>query len=120
MNKCGIVDHFNFCLQSTVVTDLCQLGELDSDMADITQSLPAESLLGGEDEEGELPLGETDLSFRKLGGVVSVEHDCISASSHIASSLGINPHTLQVNDMTTITYRKSKQNQKKCLLLLCL
>lgn len=112
VNKHGIVDHFNFCLQSTVVTDLCRLGELDSDMADITQSLPAESVLGGEDEEGELPLGETDLSFGKLGGVVSVEHDCISASSHIASSLGINPHTLQVNDMTSITCRKSKQKQK--------
>ncbi|XP_011615072.2 nuclear pore complex protein Nup98-Nup96 isoform X2 [Takifugu rubripes] len=81
--------------QSTVVTDLCQLGELDSDMADITQSLPADSMLGGEDE-GELPLKEMDLSFGKLGGVVSAEHDCISASSHIASSLGINPHTLQI------------------------
>uniref|UniRef100_H3CQG4 Nuclear pore complex protein Nup98-Nup96 n=1 Tax=Tetraodon nigroviridis TaxID=99883 RepID=H3CQG4_TETNG len=61
--------------QSTVVTDLFRLGELDSDMADITQSLPAESM---------------------LGGVVSSEHDCVTASSHIASSLGINPHTLQI------------------------
>ncbi|CAF97362.1 unnamed protein product, partial [Tetraodon nigroviridis] len=81
--------------QSTVVTDLFRLGELDSDMADITQSLPAESMLGGEDD-CELPLGDTDVSFGKLGGVVSSEHDCVTASSHIASSLGINPHTLQI------------------------
>uniref|UniRef100_A0A8D3BN44 Nuclear pore complex protein Nup98-Nup96 n=1 Tax=Scophthalmus maximus TaxID=52904 RepID=A0A8D3BN44_SCOMX len=42
------------------------VAELDSDMADITQSLTL------------------------------AEHDGISASSHIASSLGINPHTLQI------------------------
>lgn len=89
-------------------------------MADITQSLPADSMLGGEDE-GELPLKEMDLSFGKLGGVVSAEHDCISASSHIASSLGINPHTLQVNVMSSITDKKSRQKSSdKCLLLLCL
>lgn len=89
-----------------MVTDLLRLGELDSDMADITQSFPAESMLGGEDD-GELPLGETDVSFGKLGGVVSAEHDCVSASSHIASSLGINPHTLQVNYMPSATDRNS-------------
>lgn len=87
-----------------MVTDLFRLGELDSDMADITQSLPAETMLGGEDD-GELPLGETDMPFGKLGGVVFNEHDCISASSHIASSLGINPHTLQVNYMPSATDR---------------
>lgn len=96
------------CFQSNVVTELFRLGELDSDMADITQSLPAESMLGGEDD-GELPLGETDMSFGKLGGVLSSEHDCISASSHIASSLGINPHTLQVNYMPSATDRNSKK-----------
>lgn len=96
-----------------MVTDLFRLGELDSDMADITQSLPAESMLGGEDD-GELPLGETDMSFVKLGGVVSSEHDCMSASSHIASSLGINPHTLQVNYMPPASDGNSrKQNIQK-------
>lgn len=94
-----------------MVTDLFRLGELDSDMADITQSFPAESMLGGEDD-GELPLGETDMSFGKLGGVVSSEHDCISASGHIASSLGINPHTLQVNYMPSATDRNSKKQNK--------
>lgn len=101
-----------------MVTDLCRLGELDSDMADITQSLPADSMLGGEDE-GELPLKEMDLSFGKLVGVVS-EHDCISASSHIASSLGINPHTLQVNVMSSITDKRSRQKQSEKYLLLSL
>uniref|UniRef100_A0A672Y6M6 Nuclear pore complex protein Nup98-Nup96 n=1 Tax=Sphaeramia orbicularis TaxID=375764 RepID=A0A672Y6M6_9TELE len=47
------------------------VAEVDSDMADITQSFPTESL-------------------------ISAEHDSLSASTHIASSLGINPHTLQI------------------------
>lgn len=94
-----------------MVTDLCRLGELDSDMADITQSLPAESMLGGGADDGELLLGEADMSFGKLGGITSAEHDCISASSHIASSLGINPHTLQVNVILSAPDRKSQQNQ---------
>uniref|UniRef100_A0A3Q3E3G4 Nuclear pore complex protein Nup98-Nup96 n=1 Tax=Labrus bergylta TaxID=56723 RepID=A0A3Q3E3G4_9LABR len=47
------------------------MAELDSDMADITQSFPTESL-------------------------ISAEHDSVSTSGHIASSLGINPHTLQI------------------------
>lgn len=64
--------------------------ELDSDMADITQSI-----LGGE-EDVELPAVEMDTFSGKLDGLISAEHDGISASSHIASSLGINPHTLQV------------------------
>uniref|UniRef100_A0A8C9Y0N5 Nuclear pore complex protein Nup98-Nup96 n=1 Tax=Sander lucioperca TaxID=283035 RepID=A0A8C9Y0N5_SANLU len=58
--------------QSTVVVDLPGgVAELDSDMADITQSFPTESL-----------------TYAELNGV--------SASSHMASSLGINPHTLQI------------------------
>lgn len=72
------------------------VAELDSDMADITQSLLTESMLGGE-EGGELPAGETDASGGRFGGLIPTEHDGVSASSHIASTLGINPHTLQVN-----------------------
>lgn len=64
-------------------------------MADITQTLPTDSLLGGE-EDGDLLPGEMDTMGGKLGGLPSVVHDCISTSSHMASSLGINPHTLQV------------------------
>uniref|UniRef100_A0A4W6F9F7 Nuclear pore complex protein Nup98-Nup96 n=1 Tax=Lates calcarifer TaxID=8187 RepID=A0A4W6F9F7_LATCA len=60
--------------QSTVVDLPGGVAELDSDMADITQSFPTESL-------------------------ISAEHDGISASSHIASTLGINPHTLQVESV---------------------
>ncbi|KAM9348606.1 nuclear pore complex protein Nup98-Nup96 [Symphorus nematophorus] len=82
--------------QSTVVVDLPGgMAELDSDMADITQSFPTESMLGGE-EDSELPAGDMDTSGGKLGGLISAEHDGVSASSHIASSLGINPHTLQI------------------------
>lgn len=69
--------------------------ELDSDMADITQGFPSESMLGG-DEDRDL-VGDMDGLGGKLGGLSSAEHDGISASSHIASSLGINPHTLQVH-----------------------
>ncbi|TKS83411.1 Nuclear pore complex protein [Collichthys lucidus] len=76
--------------QSTIVMDLPGGDELDSDMADITQSI-----LGGE-EDAELPAGEMDTFSGKLDGLISAEHDGISASSHIASSLGINPHTLQI------------------------
>ncbi|XP_070838851.1 nuclear pore complex protein Nup98-Nup96 isoform X2 [Chaetodon trifascialis] len=82
--------------QSTVVMDLPGgVAELDSDMADITQSFPTESMLGGE-EDGDLLTGEMDTSGGKLGGLMSAEHDGVSASIHIASSLGINPHTLQI------------------------
>ncbi|XP_069395495.1 nuclear pore complex protein Nup98-Nup96 isoform X5 [Paralichthys olivaceus] len=80
--------------QSTVVDLPSGLAELDSDMADITQSFPTESLLGGQ-EDSDLP-GETDTTCGKLGGLTSAELDGISASSHIASTLGINPHTLQI------------------------
>ncbi|XP_044227526.1 nuclear pore complex protein Nup98-Nup96 isoform X2 [Thunnus albacares] len=82
--------------QSTVVVDLPGgVAELDSDMADITQSFPTESTLGGE-EDGDLLVGDMDTTAGKLGGLISAEHDAVSASSHIASSLGINPHTLQI------------------------
>uniref|UniRef100_A0A8C7SQM7 Nuclear pore complex protein Nup98-Nup96 n=1 Tax=Oncorhynchus mykiss TaxID=8022 RepID=A0A8C7SQM7_ONCMY len=52
-----------------------RMSEVDSDMADITQDAPGESML----EE----VGES-------------EHNPVSASSQIASSMGINPHTLQI------------------------
>ncbi|KAM4620966.1 nuclear pore complex protein Nup98-Nup96 isoform 2-T3 [Polymixia lowei] len=67
--------------------------ELDSDMADITQSIPTESMLGGEDEDA---AGEVDGAGSRLGGLIPAEHEPVSASSQIASSLGINPHTLQI------------------------
>lgn len=81
----------SLCLQSTAVDLASGMAELDSDMADITQSVPMESILGAED--GELPLDDTGLS--KLGGEVLADHE-LTGSSHIPSSLGINPHTLQV------------------------
>lgn len=61
------------------------VAELDSDMADITQSLASESALVA-DEGGELPAADTE----------APERDGVSASGHVASTLGINPHTLQV------------------------
>lgn len=72
-------------------------------MADITQSLPTESMLGGEDAE--LLAGEADMGG-KLGSTIPAEHGGVSASSHIASSLGINPHTLQVNTHASSADRK--------------
>nr|XP_020488921.1 nuclear pore complex protein Nup98-Nup96 isoform X2 [Labrus bergylta] len=82
--------------QSTVVADLhSDMAELDSDMADITQSFPTESMLGGEGYI-ELPVGEMETTAGKLAGLISAEHDSVSTSGHIASSLGINPHTLQI------------------------
>ncbi|XP_045080240.1 nuclear pore complex protein Nup98-Nup96-like isoform X4 [Coregonus clupeaformis] len=79
--------------QSTAVLELLnRVSEVDSDMADITQDAPGESILGG--EEGESVMGEEKGS--RLGTVTPVEHDSVSASSQIASSLGINPHTLQI------------------------
>lgn len=92
----------SLCLQSTVVLDLPGgVPELDSDMADITQSFPSESMLGG-DEDGELTAGEMDVTSGKLAGLLPSDHgDHVSASGHIASSLGINPHTLQVESSST-------------------
>uniref|UniRef100_A0A8C6U9S7 Nuclear pore complex protein Nup98-Nup96 n=1 Tax=Neogobius melanostomus TaxID=47308 RepID=A0A8C6U9S7_9GOBI len=73
------------CPQSTVVLEPCGAPlelELDSDMADITQPLPSES-----PDQPDHPC---------LGDIGQSEHAAISGSAHIASSLGINPHTLQV------------------------
>ncbi|KAJ8412445.1 hypothetical protein AAFF_G00127810 [Aldrovandia affinis] len=71
--------------QSTAVLELLsRVSEVDSDMADITQELPLDSML--EDEDGDsTPLEDTP-----------AEPDPVSASSHIASAKGINPHTLQI------------------------
>lgn len=65
------------------------MSELDSDMADITQEHPADSVLGEEDVE-------RTLEENKLRSETPAEHEPMSASSQIASSMGINPHTLQV------------------------
>ena len=65
---------------------LGHVSEMDSDMADITQEPTVDGLL----EEGD------------FGSPVALEQQLpepdslVSASSHIPSSLGINPHTLQV------------------------
>lgn len=84
---------FALCVQSTAVLELLsRMSEVDSDMADITQDAPGESMLG--EEEGESGMGEEKGS--RLGTVTPTEHNLVSASSQIASSLGINPHTLQV------------------------
>ncbi|XP_068587741.1 nuclear pore complex protein Nup98-Nup96 [Cebidichthys violaceus] len=82
--------------QSAIAVEMTGgVAELDSDMADITQSFPTESMLGG-GEEDDLPALETDWMSGKLGGPIPAEHDGVSASGHMASSLGINPHTLQI------------------------
>ncbi|KAM9331933.1 nuclear pore complex protein Nup98-Nup96 isoform 2-T2 [Pholidichthys leucotaenia] len=69
--------------------------ELDSDMADITQSFPSESMLGGDRDGGGLPSTEMEAGSPKFG-LISTEMDGVSASTNMASSLGINPHTLQI------------------------
>uniref|UniRef100_A0A8C1PTZ0 Nuclear pore complex protein Nup98-Nup96 n=1 Tax=Cyprinus carpio TaxID=7962 RepID=A0A8C1PTZ0_CYPCA len=75
--------------QSTAVLELLsRVSELDSDMADITQEHLGDSVLG--EEDGERTLEE------KLRSETPAEHEPVSASSQIASSMGINPHTLQV------------------------
>uniref|UniRef100_A0A3Q2E9I9 Nuclear pore complex protein Nup98-Nup96 n=1 Tax=Cyprinodon variegatus TaxID=28743 RepID=A0A3Q2E9I9_CYPVA len=61
--------------QSTAVDLASGMAELDSDMADITQS---------------------------LGGEVLADHE-LTGSSHIPSSLGINPHTLQIMKASLFT-----------------
>lgn len=64
------------CPQTPEVEQLGRVVELDSDMADITQEPPQESI--GEDNMIEEP-------------------EAVPASTHIASTLGINPHVLQVS-----------------------
>ena len=82
-------------IQSTAVQELSGgLAELDSDMADITQGGLADSLLEGGEEDWGLDTFSSRLAG--LTGLVPSEPEPISASSQIASSLGINPHTLQV------------------------
>uniref|UniRef100_A0A8C2CA82 Nuclear pore complex protein Nup98-Nup96 n=1 Tax=Cyprinus carpio TaxID=7962 RepID=A0A8C2CA82_CYPCA len=76
--------------QSTAVLELhSHVSELDRDMADITQEHPADSVLG----EGD---GKRTLEENKLRSETPAERKPVSASSQIASSMGINPHTLQV------------------------
>ncbi|XP_035288063.1 nuclear pore complex protein Nup98-Nup96 isoform X2 [Anguilla anguilla] len=71
--------------QSTAVLELLsRASEVDSDMADITQELPADSVLDGDDQDSG-PLEDTP-----------AEPEPVSVSSHIASAKGINPHVLQI------------------------
>ncbi|XP_078078802.1 nuclear pore complex protein Nup98-Nup96 isoform X2 [Mustelus asterias] len=62
-------------MENTLLQQMGRVAELDSDMADITQEPVPDSFL---DED------------------ITEEQDPVSASSNIASSLGINPHALQV------------------------
>ncbi|KAM9451702.1 nuclear pore complex protein Nup98-Nup96-like isoform 2-T2 [Clarias gariepinus] len=78
--------------QSTAVLELLsRVSELDSDMVDITQEPPAEGVLSEEDDS--VMEDDTRMALR---AVTPAEPEPISASSQIASSLGINPHTLQI------------------------
>ncbi|MED6232779.1 hypothetical protein ATANTOWER_002376, partial [Ataeniobius toweri] len=86
--------------QSTVVDLASGVAELDSDMADVTQNVLPESMLGAEDEDGELPPADVDMM--KLGSVVFPDHE-LTGSSHIPSSLGVNPHTLQIMKASLFT-----------------
>lgn len=65
------------------------MSELDSDMADITQEPATDSVLGDED-------GERISLESKLRAETPAEPEPVSASSQMASAMGINPHTLQV------------------------
>ncbi|XP_043928758.1 nuclear pore complex protein Nup98-Nup96 [Protopterus annectens] len=62
-------------VQSPPVEQLGRVTELDSDMIDITQEPIPDDMTGDE---------------------IAEEHEPMSASTHIASSLGINPHALQI------------------------
>lgn len=64
------------CPQSPEVEQLGRVVELDSDMADVTQEPPREA----PPEDG-----------------AAEEPEAVPASTHIASSLGVNPHVLQVS-----------------------
>lgn len=63
--------------------------ELDSDMVDITQEPVLDSVLEESMPEDQEP---------------------VSASTHIASSLGINPHVLQVTFWPILTMAESQTN----------
>ncbi|TRY98366.1 hypothetical protein DNTS_021791 [Danionella cerebrum] len=76
--------------QSTVLELLSRVSELDSDMADITQEQPVESVVCEDDGE------RNSFEEGKLRSETPAEQDPLSVSSQIASSLGINPHTLQI------------------------
>ncbi|XP_060792389.1 nuclear pore complex protein Nup98-Nup96 isoform X3 [Neoarius graeffei] len=79
--------------QSTAVLELLsRVSELDSDMADITQESPADGVLCEEEDDGMLE-DDTRMALR---AATPAEPEPVSASSQIASSLGINPHTLQI------------------------
>ncbi|KAK3555738.1 hypothetical protein QTP86_028978 [Hemibagrus guttatus] len=74
-----------------VLEFLSRVPELDSDMADITQEPPADGVLFEEDDS--VLEDDTRMALRPA---TPSEPEPISASSQIASSLGINPHTLQI------------------------
>ncbi|XP_077361067.1 nuclear pore complex protein Nup98-Nup96 [Festucalex cinctus] len=77
--------------QITAVVDLANgVAELDSDMANIVQSLPAESAPGEEDES------EPGDSPGDAGDAAGAEQNGVSPSGHMMSLLNINPHTLQI------------------------
>ncbi|XP_030649358.1 LOW QUALITY PROTEIN: nuclear pore complex protein Nup98-Nup96 [Chanos chanos] len=76
--------------QSTAVLELLsRVADMDSD-ADMTQEVLVESVMG--EEEGERAVEEE----RGPGTQTPTEQPPLSASGHIAASLGINPHTLQI------------------------
>ncbi|TSL04412.1 Nuclear pore complex protein Nup98-Nup96 [Bagarius yarrelli] len=78
--------------QSAAVLELLsRVPELDSDMADITQEHLADGVLFKEDDS----MLEDDTRMARRPETPA-EPEPISASSQIASSLGINPHALQI------------------------
>ncbi|XP_023683557.2 nuclear pore complex protein Nup98-Nup96-like isoform X1 [Paramormyrops kingsleyae] len=82
--------------QSVSTLDLPnRVSEVDSDMADITQEHEDE---GDEEEGDEMTNRASGLEGERRWAGESARQDAmmLSASSHIASSLGINPHTLQI------------------------
>lgn len=82
------------------------MSELDSDMADITQEPPAEGVLCEEDDS--VLEDDTRMALR---AATPTEPEPISASSQIASSLGINPYTLQV--LATFTSHRQTLHKLK-------
>uniref|UniRef100_A0A8C4RUE3 Nuclear pore complex protein Nup98-Nup96 n=1 Tax=Erpetoichthys calabaricus TaxID=27687 RepID=A0A8C4RUE3_ERPCA len=67
-----------------LLEQLGRVAELDSDMADITQEPPLDGMLDDDDS--------TDMTEKEF----PADTEPLSTSSHIAATLGINPHTLQV------------------------